>query len=72
MVKIVVPIATVERFAEIAASCNAPANLVDSTLQTDTAQTLLTQLDALPEGAIPVGCEADLRAIAEAIVAKTP
>jgi hypothetical protein len=28
---------------------------------------LLARLDALPEGAIPVGCEADLRAIAEAM-----
>ena len=67
--EVFVPIATVERFAEIAASCNAPASLtqVDSALQTDAAQTLLTQLDAVPEGAIPVGCEADLRAIAEAI-----
>ena len=65
-VHIIVPIATLERFVEIAASCNAPANLTQLNSDT-TAQSLLTSLDALPDGAIPLGCKADLRAIAEAI-----
>ena len=73
-IQIVVPIATVERFAEIAASCNAPAALTTAETQlqaqsADVQSQLLAQLDTLPEDAIPVGCEADLRAIAEAMQA---
>jgi len=77
MIEILVPIATAERFAEIAASCGAPVVLtqIDTGLQAEAAivaqaQTLEVQLDTLPDNAIPVGCEADLRAIAEAIQAK--
>ena len=67
--------ATLDRFAQIAASCGAPNTLTDfDTSLTDPAaiaaqaQALLAQLDALPENAIPAGCAADLRAIAEAIM----
>ena len=46
----------------------------DTTLQAQSAdaqsQSLLAQLDALPADAIPAGCAADLRAIAEAIGAQ--
>ena len=72
----IVPIATPERFAEIAVSCGAPATLAETnaTLQAQSAdaqsQSLLAQLDALPADAISAGCAADLRAIAEAIGAQ--
>jgi len=77
---ILVPIATAERFAEIAAFCNAPASLTaaaeDTSLQAQSevaqGQALLAQLDALAEDAIPPGCEADLRAIAQAMGADAP
>lgn len=79
LIQIIVPLTTLDRFAEIATSCGAPGTLTDfDTSLTDPAaiaaqaQTLLAQLDALPEGTIPSGCAADLSAIAEAIIAETP
>lgn len=73
--RVIAPFVSSERFAEIAAFCNAPASLTaaaeDASLQAQSLESqgraLLARLDALPEGAIPVGCEADLRAIAEAM-----
>ncbi|MCU0512356.1 MAG: hypothetical protein MUE40_07275, partial [Anaerolineae bacterium] len=74
---ILVPLPTLDRFAQIAASCGAPASLtaLDTALQSEAAiaaeaQRLETQLDALPAGAIPPACAADLRAIAAAMQAQ--
>ncbi len=76
LIQIVVPVATLDRFAEIAASCNAPALLTsfDTTVQAANAiatqaQALTAQLTALPDDAIPPGCKADLLAIAAALAA---
>ncbi len=78
LIQIFVPIATLDRFAEIAVVCNAPGTLTDfDTDLTDPAaiaaqaQALLTAINALPEGVISPGCAADLHAIAEAIIAQT-
>jgi hypothetical protein len=75
--QILVPLPTLDRFAQIAASCGAPASLTppDTALQATAAIAaeagrLETQLDALPAGAIPAGCAADLRAIAQAMQAQ--
>jgi WD40 repeat protein len=72
-----IPITTLDRFADIARACGAPTSLtqIDTSLQSETAiatesQALEAQLDALPEGTIPAGCEADLRAITQAIVSE--
>ncbi|MBZ0275120.1 MAG: hypothetical protein K8I60_03180, partial [Anaerolineae bacterium] len=77
LIQVVVPVATLDRFAEIAASCNAPATLTsfDTTVQAANAiatqaQVLTAQLTALPSGAIPPGCKADLLAIAAALEAR--
>ncbi|MCB9456128.1 MAG: hypothetical protein H6671_09085 [Anaerolineaceae bacterium] len=74
LIQVVVPVATLDRFAEIAASCNAPTTLTNfnTTVQTPNAiatqaQALTVQLTALPSGAIPPGCKADLLAIAAAL-----
>jgi len=79
LIQIIVPLTTLDRFAEIATSCGAPGTLTDfDTSLTDPAaiaaqaQALLVALNALPDGTIPPGCAADLRAIAEAIIAETP
>jgi hypothetical protein len=77
LIEIIVPIATLDRFMEIATSCGAPTSLtaLSTSLQSETAiaseaQALEAQLDALPEGTIPASCEADLRAIVQAIVSE--
>jgi WD40 repeat protein len=82
VLEVIVPVATLDRFTEIAAACGAPAALtaLDTSLQAEAAIAseavrLEAQLDTLPEGAIPAGCEADLRAIAQAMqtdLAATP
>jgi WD40 repeat protein len=75
--QLIVPIATLDRFAEIATSCGAPTSLtaMNTSLQSETAiaseaQQLESHLDTLPEGTIPASCEADLRAITQAIVSE--
>jgi WD40 repeat protein len=72
--QIFAPDATLERFAEIAASCDAPATLTraaNSVQTEDTqAQTLLTQLDALPADTLSPSCAADLRLMAEALASE--
>ncbi|MCB9452592.1 MAG: hypothetical protein H6672_14235 [Anaerolineaceae bacterium] len=77
LIQVVVPVTTLDRFAEIAASCNGPATLTsfDTTAQAANAiaaqaQALTAQLTALPSGAIPPGCKADLLAIAAALEAQ--
>jgi WD40 repeat protein len=72
--QIFAPAASPERFAEIATACDAPAALTRAanSLQTDDtqAQTLLTQLDALPADTLSPSCAADLRLMAEAIASE--
>jgi hypothetical protein len=67
VIQFIVPIATLDRFSEIAAACGAPSRLTDSIITTE-AQMLITQLDALTDDAIPASCEGDLRAVAEAMM----
>jgi WD40 repeat protein len=76
-IQMIVPIATLDRFTEIATSCGAPTSLIalNTSLQSETAiaseaQQLEAQLDTLPEGTIPASCEADLHAIVQAIVSE--
>jgi hypothetical protein len=73
--QIIVPDTSPARFNQIATFCNVPNSLTnfDTSIQAESAietqaQTLLTQLDTLPDNTIPASCEADLRAIAQAIV----
>lgn len=72
-VQIVVPDPSLERLQSIAALCNAPVSLTDALAsplaETNAAAILDANLAALAEGAIPPGCEADLRAVAEALQA---
>jgi hypothetical protein len=75
--QIIVPDTSPARFNQIATFCNVPNSLTnfDTSIQAESAietqaQTLLTQLDALPDNTIPASCEADLRAIAQAIVSE--
>jgi WD40 repeat protein len=73
-IQIFTPAATPERFAEIAASCDAPATLTRAanSVQTEDTQarTLLTQLDALPADTLSPSCAADLRLMAEALASE--
>jgi hypothetical protein len=75
--QIIVPDTSPARFNQIATFCNVPNSLTnfDTSIQAESAietqaQTLLTQLDALPDNTIPASCEADLRAIVQAIVSE--
>lgn len=69
--QIAVPTATIDELQSIASACNAPTsfvNLLSSSVAIANAELVIgSNLDALPEGTIPLGCEADLRAVAEAL-----
>ncbi|HEX2907406.1 MAG TPA: WD40 repeat domain-containing protein [Phototrophicaceae bacterium] len=73
-VQLFVPAPSLQRFAEIASFCGAPATLTAFDTQPEDSialkvqiETLLQQLADLPENAIPFGCTTDLTAILEAL-----
>jgi Tol biopolymer transport system component len=75
--QMLVPLATLERFSEIAMACGAPISLSGienpTTTQSDViaqALSLESQVEALPDTAIPPGCRADLLAVAAALQAQ--
>jgi WD40 repeat protein len=77
LIQVVVPVVTLDRFAEIATACGAPASLsaIDTSVQTQSSivaesQVLVSRLEALPDTQIPPGCRADLLAIAAALQAQ--
>jgi hypothetical protein len=77
LIQVLVPVATLDRFAEIATACDAPVSLsvIDASIQAHSsivaeAQALESQVAALPDTAIPPGCRADLLAVAAALQAQ--
>lgn len=73
LVQVIVPDPSPARLASIAAACNAPQSVTRAlpSQSTDAAVARFeTALAALPGDAIPPACEADLRAVAEALAAQ--
>lgn len=79
--EMIVPVATVEQLNNVAIACKASPAITEqsrSLLDAGLVQALtsasipdfITQIEALPENAIPAGCAADLIAVAEAIIAQ--
>lgn len=67
------PCASPARLASIAPACNAPQSVTRAlpAQANDAAVARFeTALDVLPTGKIPPACEADLRAVAEALAAQ--